>query len=204
MVRDGVANLVGRLRERELNPRRVGDDAWDARCPAHRSTDHALSITRNAFNQVVLECRSAKKCHYFQIVGSLGLTNDHVYEETPDWLINRLRRYPIQPASPKVPNSNGNNEAVQPPHPIPLPVVERAMSDSRCPAEREDGARSRGGSACPAERQHGAHSPGGRGCVAERQDAVFFSSPRRGEVGRRPGEGGLEANNRVSTCRARR
>ena len=30
---------------------------------------------------------------------ALGFTNDHVYAETPDWLISRLRRVPIQPAS---------------------------------------------------------------------------------------------------------
>jgi hypothetical protein len=99
MVRDGVANLVDRLRERDLDPRRVGDDAWEARCPAHRSTDHALAITRNEFNQVVLECRSPSKCQYFQIIGSLGLTNDHVDEETPDSLICQLSHVPVQASS---------------------------------------------------------------------------------------------------------
>ena len=54
--------------------------------------DCAFSITRNAHNHVVLECRSAANCQHFRIIGALGLTNDHVYEETPDWLISRLSR----------------------------------------------------------------------------------------------------------------
>ena len=99
MVRDGVANIVDRLGECGLEPRRVGDDAWEARCPAHRSADHALAITRNEFNHVVLECRSRQNCQHFRIIGALGLTNDHVYAETPDWLIERTRQMPIQPVS---------------------------------------------------------------------------------------------------------
>ena len=61
--------------------------------------DHALAITRNQFNHVVLECRSRENCQHFRIIGALGLTNDHVYEETPDWLISRMRQVPIQPES---------------------------------------------------------------------------------------------------------
>ena len=37
-------------------------------------------------------------CRHFRIVGALGITNDHVYAETPDGLIERLRRVPIEPA----------------------------------------------------------------------------------------------------------
>ena len=99
MVRDGVLNMVERLRERGLDPRRTGDDAWIARCPAHRGADHSLAITRNEFNHVVLECRSTNNCQHIRIVRALGWTNDHVYAETPDWLISRLRRVPIRPPS---------------------------------------------------------------------------------------------------------
>ena len=99
MVRDGVLNMVERLRERGLDPRRIGDDAWKARCPAHRGTDHSLTITRNEFNHVVLECRSTENCQHIRIVRALGWTNDHVYAETPDWVISRLSRVPIQPPS---------------------------------------------------------------------------------------------------------
>ena len=111
MARDGVANIVNRLQECGFDPRRVGHDSWESRCPAHRSADHALSITRNEHNHVVLECRSTENCQHFRIIGALGFTNDHVYAETPDWLISRLSRVPIQPASFASPDAKGNNEA---------------------------------------------------------------------------------------------
>ena len=82
MVRDAVANVVIRLRERGFDPRKVGDDLWEARCPVHRSSDYALSVTRGEFNHVKLECRGTENCPYTRIIGALGLTNDHVYAET--------------------------------------------------------------------------------------------------------------------------
>jgi hypothetical protein len=99
MARDGVANVVARLRECGFDPRRIGRDLWESRCPAHGSVDHALSITRAEHNHVELKCRSTEACQHFRIVGALGITNDHVYEETPDSLISRLSCVPIQPAS---------------------------------------------------------------------------------------------------------
>ena len=98
MVRDGVANIVIRLQECGFDPRKVGLDSWESRCPAHRSADSALSITRNEHNHVKLECRSNENCQYVRIIGALGFTNDHVYAETPDWLISRLLRVQVQPA----------------------------------------------------------------------------------------------------------
>ncbi len=37
MVRDGVANIVFRLQELGFEPRKVGVDSWESRCPAHRA-----------------------------------------------------------------------------------------------------------------------------------------------------------------------
>ena len=59
----------------------------------------------------VLECRSTQNCQDMRIIGALGFTNDHVYAETPDWLISRLRRVPIQPASFASPDANDSNAA---------------------------------------------------------------------------------------------
>ena len=81
LSRDGSVRMRGRLAARR-----------------HGSTDHALAVTRNSFNHVELECRSSHACRHFRIVGALGITNDHVYAETPDWLIARLRRVPIEPS----------------------------------------------------------------------------------------------------------
>ena len=97
MVRDGVANIVSRLRECGFDPRKVGQDAWESRCPGHRSLDHALSITRNEFNHVVLNCRSAENCTHLKVIRAVGFTNDQLYAETPDWLISRLRRIAVEP-----------------------------------------------------------------------------------------------------------
>jgi hypothetical protein len=96
MVRDGVANLVSRLGERGCRPRKVGHDAWESCCPAHRGLDHTLSITRNELNHVVLECRSAANCTHWSVIRSVGFTNDDLYAETPDWLIERLRRTAVE------------------------------------------------------------------------------------------------------------
>ena len=89
-MRDGVANVVSRLKECGLDPRKVDHDAWEARCPAHRSVDYALAIRRDPLNYVVLECRSTEKCTYSRIIGAIGLTNEQVYAETPGWLLRLL------------------------------------------------------------------------------------------------------------------
>jgi hypothetical protein len=102
------------LRERGYAPRKVGHDAWESRCPAHRSSDHALSITRNEFNQVVLECRSTENCQHIRIVRAIGFTSEHVYAETPDWVISRLSRVEIHRAESKitdVPDANDHGLA---------------------------------------------------------------------------------------------
>ncbi len=94
-----------------FNPLRVGHDSWEARCPVHKGTDRSLAVGRNELNHVMLECRSTEHCQYSRIVGALGLTNDHVYAETPDWLIRRLSGVPIRPASFKSSNGNGIDDA---------------------------------------------------------------------------------------------
>jgi hypothetical protein len=111
MVRDGVANIVIKLQESGFDPRKIGPDSWESRCPAHRSADCALSITRNEHNHVLLECRSAENCQHIRILRALGFTNEHLYAETADWLISRLRRVPIQPASFVSPDAKQNNGA---------------------------------------------------------------------------------------------
>ena len=73
-------------------PRKLGYDACESRCPAHGSLDHAPSITRNEFNHVVLTCRSEQNCTHLKVIRSLGITNDLLYAETPEWLISQSRR----------------------------------------------------------------------------------------------------------------
>ena len=108
MVRDGVANIVHQLQKRGFDLRRVGADSWESRCPAHGRADHALSITRNELNQVLLECRSTQNCRYEQIIRAVLLGYDTLYNETPDWWIRELSGIPIQPASSE--SSQGHEE----------------------------------------------------------------------------------------------
>ena len=105
MARDGVANIVHQLRERGYTPRKVGQDAWESRCPGHRSSDYALSITRNEFNHVVLKCRNAENCQHIRFIRALGFTNEHLYAEKPEWLIRRLGGVPIHTPEVKIPEA---------------------------------------------------------------------------------------------------
>jgi hypothetical protein len=123
MARDGVANMVERLRQHGYEPRRVADDAWESRCPGHGGLEHELSITRSEFNHAVLECRGTPNCQHMRIIRAVGFTNDHLYAETPDWLIGRLKREPIQR------ESNGNSATPSGDHaPLNTPHAEITMS----------------------------------------------------------------------------
>jgi hypothetical protein len=117
VTRDGVANMVERLWQRGFEPRKVADDAWESRCPAHGGLERDLSITRNEFNHVVLECRGARHCQHTQIVRSVGFTNDLLYAETSDWLIGRLKREPIK----REPVATSTERPGQPAAPVPPP-----------------------------------------------------------------------------------
>jgi hypothetical protein len=101
MVRDAVANVVVRLQERGFEPRKIATDSWESRCPAHRGSDHALAITRNGFNHVVLVCRGTENCQHKTIVRSLGITNEHLYAETPDAIVSRLSDIPVERDDPE-------------------------------------------------------------------------------------------------------
>jgi hypothetical protein len=59
----------------------------------------------------LLECRSRQNCQDARIIGALGFTNDHVRAETPDWLISRLARVPIQPATIASPDATDSSAA---------------------------------------------------------------------------------------------
>ena len=78
--------------------------------PYTKARTASLAVGRNELNHVVLECRSTQNCQYSRIIGALGLTNDRVYAETDDWLIRRLSRVPIQPATFKSSKGQGNDE----------------------------------------------------------------------------------------------
>jgi hypothetical protein len=97
MARDGVANIVHRLRERGYDPHRVESDAWESRCPVHRGTEHALAITRDDQDRVVVRCRS-RQCLAQRILSALDLTVTRLYAGTPNWVLRKLSERPIVPS----------------------------------------------------------------------------------------------------------
>ena len=55
----------------------------ESRCPAHRSLDRALSITRNEFNHVVLTCLSVQNCTHVNVIRALGSTTNFSTRKPP-------------------------------------------------------------------------------------------------------------------------
>jgi hypothetical protein len=145
----------------------------------------SLAISRNEFNHAVLACRSIENCQHSRIIRALGWTNDHVYAETPDWLISRLSQVPIQTAL-----FQSADAERQPPHSNPLPVGARATSGSDRPTEREDTVRF----SSPPRGEDGDSTDFGELSRAEHVEVRPVPSPVEG----RPGEGG-----RGDACDAR-
>ncbi len=100
-----------------------------------------LSITRNELNHLVLECRSAANCPHISNCPALGLSNEQVFEETPDWLIGRLRHFPIQPA---LFGGSGRKTSVT----DCLAAHEDAISSPRPGGERSAEGQARGADGC--------------------------------------------------------
>ncbi len=58
----------------------------------------------------MLECRTTQNCQHTPIIRALGYTNDHVYAETPDWLIGRLSRIQIHKAESQISDAHENHK----------------------------------------------------------------------------------------------
>jgi hypothetical protein len=89
MARDDVADIVNRLRERRFEPRPVGGQAWESRCPVHRGKEHALSITRGERQEAVLSCR-ARQCSPAKIAAALDLTLTRACVGATHWKMREL------------------------------------------------------------------------------------------------------------------
>ncbi len=132
MARDMVANFVYRLLERGFDPRRVGPDAWESRCPGHNSSDHALSITHDVVYGVNLHCRTSHNCRYGLIRRALVLIGPD--RETPEEVLRRLSAMEIEPSSFHASDAGENQSAASSSLPqaagsaaLPPPPVENAM-----------------------------------------------------------------------------
>ncbi len=96
MARDGVANVVHKLRHAGLIRVQLGPDSWESRCPAHRGQEYAVAISLNEQDLVVLNCRS-KRCPASAILRALDLSAVRLYSNTPNWVLRKLAERPIVP-----------------------------------------------------------------------------------------------------------
>ena len=99
MPSDPLANMIERLRGRGWQPRKVGYDRWESKCPGHASVDHALALGRTGDGKLEVNCRSTTSCSLSRIVKKLDLKLDRLFSETPPALIRRLREMEIQPSN---------------------------------------------------------------------------------------------------------
>ncbi len=98
MPNDPLANMIERLRGRGWQPRKVGHDAWESKCPGHESRDHALALRRTADGKLDVKCRSVEQCSLSRIVKRLDIRIDNLFHETKPALIRRLRESAIEPS----------------------------------------------------------------------------------------------------------
>ena len=96
MAIDPLANIVDRLRSCGFQPRKVGDDAWESRCPGHGGNDLALFLGRDRDGKLVLQCRSTQKCSFSSVLKKLNLKLRHLNRDTSESVIRRLRAMEVQ------------------------------------------------------------------------------------------------------------
>jgi hypothetical protein len=96
MAIDPLANIVDRLRSSGFQPRKVGDDAWESRCPRHGSNYHALFLGRGRDGKLVLQCRGEQNCSFSAILKKLNIKLRHLNRDTSDSVIRRLRAMEVQ------------------------------------------------------------------------------------------------------------
>jgi hypothetical protein len=57
MADRGVDLVLSRLARLACDPRRAGDDTWEAQCPVHGGPYYALLVRRGQDGSVTLNCR---------------------------------------------------------------------------------------------------------------------------------------------------
>ena len=96
MATDPLANIVDRLRSSGFQPRKIGHDQWESRCPGHGSNDHALFLRRSRDGKLVLQCRSTQNCTFSAILKKLNIKLRHLNRDTSESVIRRLRAMEVQ------------------------------------------------------------------------------------------------------------
>lgn len=78
-MNDPVVNLLSRLASVRCDPRPVGHDSWESRCPAHGGTRHNLSITRGEDGRALVCCHHNPGCDVAAITAALSLESKDLF-----------------------------------------------------------------------------------------------------------------------------
>ena len=132
MAIDPLANIVDRLRSSGFQPRKVGDDAWESRCPGHGSSDLALFLGRGRDGKLVLQCRSTRNCSFSAILKKLIIKLRRLNRDTHESVIRRLRAMEVQLGLYHHPVP-----LVADPVVLPIPAA-ATVPDAATPAEDQD------------------------------------------------------------------
>lgn len=73
---------------KRLDYRRVADNKWIARCPAHNDSSPSLSITRSA-DRILIHCHAG--CGAIDVLESIGLTFSDLFDDLPEPVHHRRR-----------------------------------------------------------------------------------------------------------------
>jgi hypothetical protein len=131
MAINPLANIVDRLRSSGFQPRKIGDDEWESRCPGHGSSDHALFLGRGQDGKLVLQCRSTQNCSFSAILNKLNIKLRHLNRDTHESVIRRLRAMEVQLGLYQHPVPLVADSVV-----LPIPAA-ATVPDAATPAEDE-------------------------------------------------------------------
>jgi hypothetical protein len=137
MFSDPLINIVHRLRQRGSDPRRIGQNAWEAICPACRSDDRALLLHRGS----LATCRSRSRCPEHRVLAALGLAGQEVFNPTPRAAAREFAEIPIEPATFGVPKPLAQPIAAPQETTEPLPETDLQTDeadDDQRPLEQSD------------------------------------------------------------------
>ena len=106
MAIDPLAEMVERLQRCGFEPREIGHDAWELRCPGHSSADHAMRLWRGEDGNLVMQCQSAEECSFTEDFHRAArhhrdpTTKPAVIVESPGAAIKRSLSQGPEPAVP--------------------------------------------------------------------------------------------------------
>lgn len=113
--------VLGRLGQRGFNPRSIGPDSWEGRCPAHDGSRHNLSIKTGDDGRCLIHCHHVDErgvnCPTDAILSAIGLTLPDLFRREAAGgkaeMPTKAARPKAEPKSKKVhPTSGAATDAV--------------------------------------------------------------------------------------------